>query len=375
MTAGFATLSLGSYSDMDLRRVTPSTSPSEMRDFLIGPENSLIQRSLGLSPDDNPSHIDFDCVPLLICAPSGYGKSHLLQALAATWSREHGTDQVIYTTAADFVNGYADALKIDDVPQFQHRLRRADLLLIDDLDNIRDRLRSQEQLATILEHRLRFSRPTVFTTRQPLHALRLTARLSSRISSGLSVPMQLPSSATREKLLDRICQHRKVELSAEATQTLANHAQLSVPQLMGIINQLVVAGNKNIGETDLRKLLCSQNTDQPDPKAIIRATARHFALPVSHLTGSSRRKMDVLARCVAIHLIRELTGLSFQQIGQLFHRRDHTTVMHAYKKTSPKKIDSTTRSAIRELKRILMPQSVSTELQAGELHVKSDHEP
>ena len=368
MTAGFATLSLGSCSASDLRRATPSTNPSEMREFLIGPENSLIQQSLGLAADESSTHLQLDCVPLLICAPSGYGKSHLLQALAATWSREHGTDQVIYTTAADFVTGYADALKIDDVPQFQQRFRRADLLLVDDLDAIRDRLPSQEQLATVLDHRLRFNRPTVCATRLPLHDLRLSNRLSSRISSGLSVPMQLPSPATRELLVARICQNRNLRLTSEATQTLADQCQWSVPQLMGIINQLAISGHETIDDTDIQKLLSSRDTDQADPKTIIRATARHFALPVTNLTGTSRRKMDVLARCVAIHLIRELTELSFQQIGQLFNHRDHTTVMHAYKKTNQKDVDSTTRSAIRELKRILTPQSVTLEARPGELH-------
>ncbi len=375
MTAGFATLTLGSYSAADLRRTTPSTTTSEVREFLIGPENSLVQHSLGLSADDDSSHLEFDCIPLLIRAPSGYGKSHLLQALAATWSREHGTDQVIYTSAADFVNGYAYALKVDDIPQFQRRYRRADLLLVDDLDSIRERQPSQEQLATILDRRLRLNRPTVFAARQPLHALRLTARLTSRISSGLTIPLQLPSSATREMLVTRLCQHRKLELTTAANQTLADQSQLSVPQLMGLINQLAVTGKTKIEETDIRKLLSVHDDDQPDPKAIIRATARYFALPITNLTGTSRRKMDVLARCVAIHLIRELSGLSFQQIGQLFNRRDHTTVMHAYKKTTAKDTDSTTRSAIRELKRSLVAQHGPVETQPGDLHGKTDHKP
>jgi chromosomal replication initiator protein len=61
-------------------------------------------------------------------------------------------------------------------------------------------------------------------------------------------------------------------------------------------------------------------------------TADYFGLAVEDLTGSSRSRLLVTARQMAMYLTRELTDLSLPKIGQAFGGRDHTTVMHATQK-------------------------------------------
>ena len=356
MIAGFATLT-EPRSDAEHRRFVSTTGCPELREFLIGQENRLLRQAIGLQqhPRDLRWHLDFDCLPLVLVAPSGYGKSHLLEAITATWSSENDSERVVSTSAADFAHAYAQATKVGDLPRFQQRFRAADLLLLDDLDTIRDRASSQYQLASILDHRQHFRRPTILAARQPMHELRLVSRLASRLAAGLIVPLQLPSRETRLELLERICRHRNVQLDDEAAAHLADQAQLAVPQMLGVINHLTTTQSQ-VDKHQIESFLTSNEPVQIDVKKIIRETARHFGLPTANLTGSSRRKMDVLARGVAIYLIRQWTELSFHQIGHSFNGRDHTTVMHSYKKVKNlSDSDATARSAIQELSRKLMP--------------------
>ena len=55
-------------------------------------------------------------------------------------------------------------------------------------------------------------------------------------------------------------------------------------------------------------------------------------LSVDDLCGTSRSRVLVNARQIAMYLCREMTELSLPKIGQAFGGRDHTTVMHADRK-------------------------------------------
>lgn len=66
---------------------------------------------------------------------------------------------------------------------------------------------------------------------------------------------------------------------------------------------------------------------------IATAVARRFKLKTADLKGATRRQQVVRARALAMLLGRQLTNLSLQQIGAYFGGRDHTTVLHACRKT------------------------------------------
>jgi chromosomal replication initiator protein len=59
---------------------------------------------------------------------------------------------------------------------------------------------------------------------------------------------------------------------------------------------------------------------------------REFGFASHELKTKRRNKNIVLARQVAMYIIRDLTELSLPEIGEIFNGRDHTTVLHAYNK-------------------------------------------
>ena len=62
------------------------------------------------------------------------------------------------------------------------------------------------------------------------------------------------------------------------------------------------------------------------------AVAKYYRVPQKVLKSSSRRQSTVTARAMAVYLARELAGLSYEQIGHALGGRDHTTIMHNYRK-------------------------------------------
>jgi chromosomal replication initiator protein len=70
--------------------------------------------------------------------------------------------------------------------------------------------------------------------------------------------------------------------------------------------------------------------------AVINASARHYGIAPGLLTepdggAGQRQRWIARKRHVAMYLARELTPHSTIQIGEMFGRRDHTTVMYACK--------------------------------------------
>jgi len=78
--------------------------------------------------------------------------------------------------------------------------------------------------------------------------------------------------------------------------------------------------------------------------------SRHFGLTPSELLSSTRTTRVAWPRQIAMYLARELTGESLPAIGRQFGGRDHTTVLHAWRRASLRiSSDPTSREAVDKL--------------------------
>jgi chromosomal replication initiator protein len=68
-------------------------------------------------------------------------------------------------------------------------------------------------------------------------------------------------------------------------------------------------------------------------KQVSQAVAEYFGIRPVELKGPSRRQMVLRARGVAIYLGRHLAGESLDRLGAHFGGRDHSTALHAVRKT------------------------------------------
>ena len=73
----------------------------------------------------------------------------------------------------------------------------------------------------------------------------------------------------------------------------------------------------------------------PTPSLIISEVCRFYSIEENVLRGTLKDKTTAEARQVAMYLIRNMTNLSYPDIGKEFGK-DHTTVMHANKRVEAK---------------------------------------
>jgi len=308
--------------------------------FLAGPENVLLQRALAAvrSPTDATN-------PLVLTGVSGSGKSLLLQLLVDEFRSCFADVTLLVTTGVDLARAYAHAVEADAIGEFRHRYSRLQLLAIDDIDRLSEKLPAQQELGQLIDSLVRRGSLVVATLRShPLDATELTQSLSSRLAAGLVVPLALPASDSRRELIEHFAAVSGIEFAPAGLEALASHAGsariMTAPQLRSAVIGAAEMARQRGRAVDGQLIeeyfqSASAGRDVKSRlKAIATAVGKHVDLGLSDLRGKSRAQSVAKARGLAMHLARQLTGASFAEIGRYFGNRDHTTVMHACRKTA-----------------------------------------
>jgi chromosomal replication initiator protein len=329
-----------------------------MPTFVAGPENRLVASAINrLLPTSTEEPAAAPCAtPKLIAihGPSGVGKTHLARGLVERWQHEHGAESAEYLAASDFRHLLIDAIKNKSVAELRQRVRGRSLLVIDELDRMpRDAYLQQELRSTVdaIEER---GGTLLVTSTEATSALRnLTADVASRLAAGLVLQLLPPEEAAKKQILRRAATALGRPLSDAAAAKLAAGICGTASELFGALFELLA--DRSLRGTDIERVesyLSLRAARRPTLRNILHAVAKYCAVPQKLLKSSSRRQSVVLARSIAVYLSRELAGLSYQRIGAALGGRDHSTIMHSYRKIQRLITrDLATRAAIDELRR------------------------
>ncbi|WP_343683582.1 chromosomal replication initiator protein DnaA [Asticcacaulis sp.] len=284
--------------------------------------------------------------PVFFHGPYGYGKTHLLNAIAWEAKARRQDAKVVYLTAEKFTSTFVKSLQDRSTAAFKDELRGADLLLIDDVHFIGGKTSSQEELFHTLTALLENNKRVVFTAdRPPSHLNEIEARLRSHLSSGLVCALDVADQSLRmgiiERKLDQLAKRLGVAQKPQhdVLQFLADRVPGSIRELEGAVNTLAASAGARLGSLTLDEAMALL---QPNLKVsaerrvtvdeIQKLTADHFALKQADLLSERRTRSVARPRQVAMWLCKQHTTRSYPDIGRRFGGRDHTTVLHAVKK-------------------------------------------
>lgn len=300
--------------------------------FVVGPENRLVEAVLAAVSGGEPGIYN----PLVLHGPSGSGKSHLAWGLAQLWKTQLGR-KVEYDTADDFARKLIDARHTHALEDFRARYRRANLFVLEHLERVSNQPTAQEELINTIDALLSSGGQVLITAASaPGEIPNLLAGLAGRLVAGLVVALALPGVEARAEILRALARGRHLDVSEAVVRVLAEGLRSSPAELQGVVARMesAVRIEGKALDVELARELVSQHRGQhpPDLRRIAGCTARYFSLRVAELRGPSRRQAVVKARGVAMYLARRLTYESLEQIGGYFGGRDHTTVLHAFRK-------------------------------------------
>ena len=277
--------------------------------------------------------------PLVIHSPSGFGKTHLLNALANELSNKGSKKNVIYISADKFMYSFIKALQEKDTYRFKQSFKSADILMIDDIQFIANKESTAKELFHIIDDYITSGKQVIITANQsPFLIEGLNDNIKSRISAGLVVDILPANYDLRFKIVQEKCKSLNLQLQAGIGEFIASKISTSIRELEGALNRIsahTILMNEAPTLSNIRKILSdilAVNTKPLNIQDIKKVVAEKWGVSVSDIDSEKKQKDIVIPRQVAMYISKNLTTKSLPEIGKTFGGRDHATVIYAVKK-------------------------------------------
>jgi chromosomal replication initiator protein len=280
--------------------------------------------------------------PLFIYGDSGLGKTHLLHAIGHYAQTLYNGLKVRYVSSEEFTNDFINMIRDGKQDGFRRRYRDVDVLLVDDIQFLENKEGTQEEFFHTFNTLHNASKQIVISSdRAPKRLVTLEDRLRSRFEWGLLTDVQPPELETRIAILRKKAIQEGLNAPADVLEYIASRISTNIRELEGALIRVTAFASLNrqsvdmsLAEIVLKDLIPESQGSGPQITAatIMGQTAAYFGLSIEDLCGTSRSRVLVTARHIAMYLCRELTDMSLPKIGQQFGGRDHTTVINADRK-------------------------------------------
>jgi len=303
--------------------------------FVVGNSNQFAYaaaRAVAESPGQSYN-------PLFLYGGVGLGKTHLLHAIAQEIEQSQPQATVRYLSAEQFVNELINSIRYDRMIDFRDRYRTIDVLLIDDIQFLANKERTQEEFFHTFNTLYTSQKQIILSSdSSPKNIPTLEERLRSRFEWGLIADIQSPDLETKVAILRRKADLLGVELPSEVADFIAQQVRSNIRELEGMLNRVAAFSSLtgrsldvDLARETLRDIL------PPDDRRlgaseIIKRVAQHYSLKVSEIKSKNNSKQIAFPRQVAMYLCKQLTELSFPEIGKQFNDKHHSTVMYSVDK-------------------------------------------
>lgn len=270
--------------------------------------------------------------------PSGVGKSHLVRHFVREALRGAPGLLHVTMTASEFVARLSAAFARDGLAEFEAEHSAVDLFVLEDLGALQGRAPAQRMLVVVLDALKRTGGRVIVTcTSLPGKLKNMIPRLASRLRGGLCVPLELLDETSRHNFAKHFAASRQIPLSSQAAEVLARKGPATPREILAALVNLDLDSRHNDRDSDA-KLVEAQIDAAKTPQdrslpQIAKTVADFYDVPVKQLRSSARLKRSVLARQVAMLVARELSGQPAAAIARFFGRKNHTTVVHACRRT------------------------------------------
>ncbi len=319
--------------------------------------------------------------PLFLYGDVGLGKTHLLHAIGNYVKEHYPRYKCLYSTTDRFISSFVMALRENEMENFRNTYRNVDVLLLDDIQFLEkgDAVKN-ELFYTLSELEMSGKQIMLAADRRPKDLDDIPERLKSRFMSGLVIDIRPPDLETRIAILRLKTKNLypdNIEIADTAYSYIAENFTQNIRELEGALTRVIAlsrierqeksdSGGLYISlifaQNALSDLVNTSDSKPLTPTRILEVCSKYSRCEVEALIGPRRNKQITSARHMTMYALRQITDLSYPQIGEIFGGRDHSTVMHAVRKIETNiQVDKALFNQINDLLKILKTKNFRLE--------------
>lgn len=301
--------------------------------------------------------------PLFIYSSSGMGKTHFLNGIGNELVKKGKS--VCYVNPEHFIKKVTSFLissnqeKLAEIIEYY---KNFDFLLFDDIQIFGSKNATLNILFNIINSNIEQKKQIIISSdKNPELLGGFEERFITRFQGGLTQEISRPSLSDLMKIFEAKltkCDIDPKDWETEAIRFIVRNHCSSIRTLEGAINKIEWNKQNNIQNIKYTYNVVSQmfSTISKENKNIttdkvIDIIAKYYKLSRADIQGKSRRREIVLARQISMWMIRNVSNLTYKEIGKLFKGRDHSTVMASIEKIDYQlKINETVKNALKNIK-------------------------
>ena len=325
--------------EIDPRELEPTFS-----NFIVGSTNQFAYVA-AVAVTNNPGSVHN---PLFIYGESGLGKTHLLKAIRAELKRSRPTMNILFTSGENFLNEMINHMGEKNMAEFHNKYRNADILLMDDIQFIGKTSVAQEEFFYTFEALINQGKQIVLTSdRPPKDIPTLEERLRSRFVQGLLADIQPPMLETRIAIIRRKAQAFEMNIPDDVIEFIAERLKNNVRQIEGVVNKLyavysIDGSTPTIGVANdiIKDFIYYAQPTEVTINNIIDKVASSFGVSPDDIRSEKKKAEISNARQFAMYIMREVTNLTYEEIGAQFGGKKHSTVIYSIEASESKMEDN-----------------------------------
>jgi len=314
----------------------PNINPKYTFDTFVSGTSNQFAHAAAMAVSKNPATT---YNPLFIYGGVGLGKTHLINAIGNEIYKNNDSTKICYYSSEKFTNELINSLRHAKMNEFRNKFRSIDILLIDDIQFIAGKKSTQEEFFHTFNSLYESHKQIIVTSDKfPKEIPDLEERLRSRFEWGLIADIQAPDTETKQAILNMKADQNNIELPEDVIYFLANSISNNVRELEGYLIRIGAYSSLTstpitveMAKKILKDILIENNKEITIEK-IQKLVAEHFQIKVTELKSPKRLKNIVLPRQISMYICRNMTNLSYPEIGSKFGGKDHSTIIHAVKK-------------------------------------------